>query len=71
MTIYIGGRAGSRVTRSAGNRYDRNSSGDLHSDVRVPKAVDGSFLKSCRLAYPFHPRVYGSGVNVSAVFAYK
>ena len=67
VTVYVGGRAGSRVTRSTCNRYDRNSCGDLHSDVRVPKAVDGSFFKSCRLTYPFHPRVYCVGVNISTV----
>ena len=71
MTVYVGGRAGSRMTRSTCNRYDRHASGDLHSDVRVPKAVDGSFFKSSRLAYPFHPHVYSAGVNVPAVFADK
>ena len=71
VTVYVRRGAGSRVTRSTCHRYDRHACGDLHRDIRMSKAVNGAFFKTCRVTNLFHPHIYRTWVNISAVFADK
>lgn len=58
MAVYISRGTCPCVTCSACHRYDRHTCGDLHSDIRMSKTVNGAFFKTCQATNLFHPQIY-------------